>query len=210
MDNLFPSFAKSIESLIEDEEGNIPGNKLLMLGTMVIILGSLLSSEVFAAHRSHSSHSSHSSHRSSSHSSHGSHSSHESHSNHGSHSNHSNHGSHSSHGSHSNHSNHGSHSSHQSHTSHSNTVSHSNSLYSAEGDVTYSAPAASEVPGIAVAPVTVTEDTFALPEVNQNIELPNGTPTSSIMPSLAVPATSVGTKIDAGDIHEPSATEKVR
>jgi hypothetical protein len=30
------------------------------------------------------------------------------------------------------------------------------------------------------------------------------------MPSLGVPATSVGTKIDAGDIHKPSATEKIK
>lgn len=29
------------------------------------------------------------------------------------------------------------------------------------------------------------------------------------MPSLAVPASSVGTKIDAGEIHQPSATDKV-
>ena len=37
MDELFPKLQKGIETLIEDEEGNIPGNKLLMLGTMVII-----------------------------------------------------------------------------------------------------------------------------------------------------------------------------
>ena len=100
--------------------------------------------------------------------------------------------------------------SHQSHTSHSNTTSHSNSLYSAEGDVTYSAPSASRVPGIQTPPVAVTEDTFVLPEVNQNIEMPNGTPTSSIIPTFGVPATSAGAKIDAGDIHSPSATEKIK
>lgn len=180
MDNLFPKLMKNIGDLIEDEEGNIPGNKLLMLGTMIIVLGNMLTMEAFAAHGSHRSHSSH---RSSSH---------------GNHSNHSNHGSHDSHVS------------HQSHTSHSNTSSHSNSLYSAEGDVTYSAPSASKVPGIAAPPVAVTKDTFVLPEVNQNIELPNGTPTSSILPALGVPATSVGTKIDAGEIHSPSVTEKIR
>ena len=32
MDELFPKFQKSIENLIEDEEGNIPGKKLLVLG----------------------------------------------------------------------------------------------------------------------------------------------------------------------------------
>lgn len=102
MNNLFPEFQKSLENLIEDEEGTIPGKKLLTLGTMVIILSSLLSVDAFAGHRSHSSHTSHSSHSSGSgghgsHSSHESHQSHESHSNHGSHSNHSNHSSHSSH-----------------------------------------------------------------------------------------------------------------
>ncbi len=141
-DELFPEIKRNIENLIEDEEGNIPGKKLLMLGTMVIILGSLFSTEVFAGHRSHRSHSSHRSSRRG-------HSSHTSHGSHGStHSNaHSNHGSHNSHASHSNHSN------HQSHTSHSNTGSHSNSRYSAEGDVTYSAPKAASVPTIKTAPV---------------------------------------------------------
>ncbi|MEG1164842.1 MAG: His-Xaa-Ser repeat protein HxsA3 [Oscillospiraceae bacterium] len=190
MDNLFPKFMKKIADLIEDEEGNIPGNKLLMLGTMIIVLGNMLTLDAFAAHGSHQSHSSHSSHSSSS--SHGS-----SHGSHGSHSNHGNHGSHDSHVS------------HQSHTSHSNTLSHSNSRYSAEGDVSYSAPFASRVPGIAAPPVAVTKDTFVLPEVNQNIEVPNGTPTSSILPAFGVPATSVGTKIDTGEINSPSATEKI-
>ena len=114
------------------------------------------------------------------------------------------HTSHSDHGSHSN-----THSSHASHTSHSNTSSHSNSAYSSEGDVTYKAPAAANVPTIKTPVVTATEDTFKLPDVNQNIELPNGTPASSIMPSLAVPASSEVTKIDAGEIHQPSATDKV-
>ena len=193
-DELFPKFQKSIEALIEDEEGNIPGKKLLMLGTMIVVLGSLMSVDVFAGHSSHKSHSSHSSHSSGS-SGHGSHSSHESHSSHTSHSDH---------GSHSN-----THSSHASHTSHSNTSGHSNSKYSSEGDVTYSAPAASSVPSVSTVAVQTTADTFQLPDVNQNIELPNGTPASSIMPSLAVPASSVGTKIDSTDIHQPSPTDKI-
>ena len=74
----------------------------------------------------------------------------------------------------------------------------------------YSAPSASKVPGITVAPVATTEDTFVLPEVNDNIEMPNGTPISSIMPAFAVPASTPGVKIDSGDIHEPSATEKIK
>ena len=53
MNSKFPEFRKSIENLIEDEEGNIPGKKLLMLGTMMIVLGNLLSIDAFAAHRSH-------------------------------------------------------------------------------------------------------------------------------------------------------------
>ena len=170
MDKYFPKFIKSIENLIEDEEGNIPGNKLLMLGTMVIILGSFLAPEAFAGHRSHSSHSS---------------------------------------GSHGNHYSHSSHVSHQSHTSHANTASHSNSLYSAEGNVKYSAPTASSVPGIAVQPVAVTENTFKLPEVNQNLESPNGTPISSILPTFAVPATTTAVKIDADAVYVPSDTERI-
>lgn len=74
----------------------------------------------------------------------------------------------------------------------------------------YSAPSVSKIPGISVPPVAVTEETFVLPEVNQNIELPNSTPTSSIMPAFGVPATTPGVKIDAGEINEPSATEEIK
>ena len=139
---LFPKFQKRIEDLIEDEEGNIPGNKLLVLGTMVIVLGAILSTEAFAKHSSHKSHSSHSSHSSGSSSDHSSHVSHESHSSHESGGSHYN--------GHNDHESHVSHQSHQSHTSHANTDAHSNSLYSEEGDVRYSAPSASEVQGIDV------------------------------------------------------------
>lgn len=193
-DELFPKFQKSIENLIEDEEGNIPGKKLLMLGTMIIVLGSMLQMKVFAGHRSYSSHRSHSSHSSGS----------GGHGNHGSHESHTSHISSSDHSSHSN-----THSSHASHTSHSNTTAHSNSSYSSEGDVTYSAPAATSVPTVKAPVVTATNDTFKLPDINQNIELPNGTPASSIVPQLAVPSSSVVTKIDVGEIHQPTATDKV-
>ena len=199
MDDLFPKIQKSIETLIEDEEGNIPGNKLLMLGTMVMILGTLFPWQAFAGHRSHSSHDSHDSH--SSHSSgsggHGSHVSHESHQSHQSASDHSNH---------SNHASHNDHISHISHSSHSNTGAHSNSRFSVEGDVSY-APDASSIQGITVAPVKTTEHLFQLPSVNQNIESPNGTPGSGILPNLAVPASTAGAKIDAGELHTPSSTE---
>lgn len=97
--------------------------------------------------------------------------------------------------------------SHQSHTSHANTATHSNSLYSAEGDVSYAAPQADSIPGIQ-APASTT-DAVVLPNVNQNIQLPNGTPVTSILPSFAVPASSVETKIDPGKIKIPSPTDKV-
>lgn len=76
--------------------------------------------------------------------------------------------------------------------------------------MTYSAPSASKIPRVTVSPVTSAEEAFVLPEVNQNIELPNGTPTSSIMPVFGVPATTPGVKIDVGEIKEPSATEKIK
>ena len=74
----------------------------------------------------------------------------------------------------------------------------------------YPAPSASKIPGISVPPVAVTEDTFTLPEVNQNIEVPNGTPVSSILPAFAVPAATPETKMESSEIHEPSATEKIK
>ena len=98
---IVPKIKRSIEDFLYEEEGNITRNKILSVGSMVIIMGVLLATDAFAGHSSHRSHSSHKSH--SSHSSHKSHSSHSSgsyHSSHGSHSSHSN--THSSHGSHSN------------------------------------------------------------------------------------------------------------
>lgn len=97
MENNFPKIKKSIQDFFEDEDGSITRNKVLMIGGMVLVLGILLSEDVFAAHRSHSTHRSHSSHRSSN-SKHGSHSSHSS--SHSTHSNHATHGTHSSHASH--------------------------------------------------------------------------------------------------------------
>ena len=178
MDSLFPEIKKNIENLIEDEEGNIPGKKLLMLGTMMVILGNLLSIDAFAAHRSHSSHVSHSSHSSGSYG--------YSHSNHGSHE---------------------SLQSHQSHTSHSNTSSHSNSRYSSEGDVSYG-PSASQVPTVKT-PVGITEKMFKVPDINDNIQIPKGTPVSEFVPTLAVPASSSGTNMNVDNLKTPSSTEKV-
>lgn len=186
MNNRFPEFRKSIENLIEDEEGNIPGKKLLMLGTMMIVLGNLLSIDAFAAHRSHSSHTSHSSHSSGSHgsSSHGSHESHVSHQSHTSGTSHSSHGSGSTHGSHSSH---GSGSTHGSHAS---------------------GPNAAQIPTVK-APVTSSAGTFKLPNINEQIQIPKGTPTTQLVPTLAVPASSVGTQMELGEIHKPVATEEI-
>jgi hypothetical protein len=75
----FPVLKRSIEDFMYEEEGNITRNKMLTIGSMVLIMGIVLSQDVFAAHSSHSSHKSHSSSRTaSSHSSHESHSSHSS------------------------------------------------------------------------------------------------------------------------------------
>lgn len=72
----FPHVAKSITQFLDDEEGNISRSKLLSIGSMMIIMGVLMSTDAFAAHRSHSSHSSHVSGSSSYHGSHVSHVSH--------------------------------------------------------------------------------------------------------------------------------------
>lgn len=84
----FPDFKKSIEDYLYEEEGNITRNKLLMVGSLALIMSCLFALDVSAGHSSHRSHSSHSSHRSGS-SGHYSHSSHESHQSGTSHSSHS-------------------------------------------------------------------------------------------------------------------------
>lgn len=89
----FPEIKKSIQNYLYEEEGNITRNKLLMVGSLAVIMSVLFALDAEAGHRSHSSHSSH---RSSSHGSgHGSHVSHQSHQSHQSGSTHSNHSSHS-------------------------------------------------------------------------------------------------------------------
>lgn len=162
-DDFFPSIKRSLSNLIEDQEGNIPASKILVLGAMVLVLGNLLSIDAFAGHRSHSSHSSHRSH--SSHSS-------------------------GSHGSHYNHGSHESHVSHQSHTSHSNTAYHSNSKYSAEGDVSYSAPSAYSVPAVKAATGSILPK-INPPQFPGTVETPEGTPLVGQMPAFAVPLASV-------------------
>ena len=119
-EKLVPKIKKSIEDFLYEEEGNITRNKILTVGSMMLIMGVLLATEAFAVHSSHRSHSSHSSHKS--HSSHRSHSSHSSGSYHGSHSSHSN--------------------THSSHSSHTNVAPHSNvALPSMDGVAIRSVPA---------------------------------------------------------------------
>ena len=71
------------------------------------------------------------------------------------------------------------------------------------------APAASTIQGVTAEPVKTTEQMFQLPNVNQNIETPNGTPGTGILPNLAVPASTAGTKMDPGDLRVPPATDIV-
>lgn len=123
-EELFPKIQRGISNFLFDQEGNIPRNKILTVGSMMVLLSVLLAQDAFAKHTSHSSHRSHSSH--SSHSS-GSHSSsHESHVSHQSHVSHSSSTHSSSHSSHSSASDHSSHASsavtHTSHSSHSSGI----------------------------------------------------------------------------------------
>lgn len=200
MDDLFPKIKKSVETLIEDEEGNIPGKKLLLLGTMVLVLGNLLSIDALAGHTSHRSHVSHSSHSSGSGGYHESHVSHQSHQSHVSGSGHSSHSSyHSSHASHSNHNN------HASHTSHSNTVAHSNSKYTVEGDVQY-APAASSIPSVSVEPKANMIEALNI-ETNASIPA-NSTPATMMAPNLPTSLASVaGAKYEELDIPKTEPIE---
>lgn len=77
-DIIFPHIQKSIDDFLYDEEGNIPINKVLTIGSMLLILGLVMSDDAFAGHSSHRSHSSHSSHSSYSGGGHSSHASHQS------------------------------------------------------------------------------------------------------------------------------------
>ena len=53
---LFPSIVKSLDDFLYEEEGNITRNKIVAMGTMVLILSLLMMDDAFAGHRSHSSH----------------------------------------------------------------------------------------------------------------------------------------------------------
>ena len=64
MNIAFPKAKKEIIDFLLNEEGNIPRSKMLMVGTMVLLLGIFYSKEAFARHSSHISHGSHISHAS--------------------------------------------------------------------------------------------------------------------------------------------------
>ena len=99
-EEIIPQVRNSIEQFLYEEEGKITRNKVLTVGSMMLIMGLLFATDVFADHSSHSSHSSHKSHSShGSGSSGGGHGSHESHVSHGSHQSHSSGDGHSSHSS---------------------------------------------------------------------------------------------------------------
>lgn len=183
-EDLFPTIKRSIENLIEDEEGNIPAGKLLTIGTLVVLLSSILSIDAFAAHGSHKSHSSHTSHSSTSYIR--------------------------NHDNHSSHSNHISHVSHSSHTSHSNTSSHSNSNYSAAGDYgTPTAPTAGSISGVK-SPVLSSSTTVQFPVVDTTIASPEATPVVGAAPILAVPLDTPKTNISAPVTQETPDTPVVK
>ena len=53
---LFPKVKKSINDLIDDEEGNIPRSKLVVIGSTIMLMGMIMGIDVYATHRSHTSH----------------------------------------------------------------------------------------------------------------------------------------------------------
>ena len=60
----FPDISKSISDYLYEEEGNITRNKLLMVGSMAVIMSVLFVLDADAGHGSHKSHKSHNSHSS--------------------------------------------------------------------------------------------------------------------------------------------------
>ena len=75
--------------------------------------------------------------------------------------------------------------------------------------MTYSAPAVSTIPAVKQLPVVTTEEAFPLPSINENFEIPLGTPASGIMASLDVPLPTPNTQIDIDDLYEPPKTDIV-
>lgn len=132
----FEKLHDSITQFLFEEEGNITRNKVLVMGSMMILMGIIFVQEAFAGHSSHRSHSSHSSHKSHS-------------SGRGGHSSHSSHVSHTSHTSSSTHSSHSS-------TTHSNAAPHSN----------VATPHSNAAPHSNVAPPPPPHSNIVLPDIS--------------------------------------------
>lgn len=62
----YPKINKKIQDFIYEEEGNISRDKVLFIGSMLVVLAAMIPSRAFAGHSSHASHESHASHVSSS------------------------------------------------------------------------------------------------------------------------------------------------
>ena len=96
--SLFPHIQHAIKDFMFEEEANIPRNKVLTIGAMMLVLNFLLIEHGFAKHKSHTSHTVHGSHTT-----HGSHTDHSSHGSHTTHSTHTTHVTHSDHATHATH-----------------------------------------------------------------------------------------------------------
>lgn len=75
--------------------------------------------------------------------------------------------------------------------------------------MTYSAPSVESVPSIETTSAENAAGSFSMPNVNQAIELPNGTPVSGAVPSLAVPAATANADFDFSGVNVPDPTEKI-
>lgn len=75
--------------------------------------------------------------------------------------------------------------------------------------MSYSAPSVESVPSIETPSVENSASSFSMPDANQAIELPNGTPVSGAVPSLAVPAATADAGFDFGSVNVPDPTEKI-
>lgn len=185
-DDLFPTIKKSIETLIEDQEGNIPANKLLVLGTMMVVLGGILSVDAFAAHSSHRSHSSHSSHSSGTSSYHESHVSHQSHESHSSGSNYYDYND-------------------RGGTS-GNANTHSNSTHSSHSSGPDITPG--DVHKVNTA-ISATDGSMQIKGISTKLQTPDITPATGVIPAVATPASMPETHLAHGENAVPPVTESV-
>lgn len=192
----FPDIQKSISDYLYEEEGNITRNKLLMVGSMAVVMSVLFALEADAGHGSHKSHKAHTSHQSGGHSS--------GHSNHGSHESHTSSSAHSSHGS-SSHSNHSSSvASHHNTTHNSRHVSHAshrNSHHSASDHVSHK----SHVSNLQAQQQTL--PSVRVPQTTDNLELPSSVELSQYPQIPNVPDTVAPTFSAVEAIVPPTEKE---